>query len=195
MAFEKIVLFDGKNLDKWTKRDGSPAEWQINEDGSMTVTHEDIVCTEKYGDAHIHVEFWLPLMADKRGQGRANSGVYIHGCYECQVLDSYGVETPRDNDCSGIYEQYAPLTNANLPPETWQTYDIYFKAPVFNGDDIVENAKLTVIFNGVCVHNSIELFSNTPGGLTNYRVARGPLLLQDHGNPVRFRNIYIEKLD
>ncbi len=194
MAFEKIVLFDGTNLDMWTKTDGTPADWIINGDGSMTVNHGNIVSTVKYKDAHIHVEFYLPMMADRTGQGRANSGVYIQGCYECQVLDSYGVAQPQSWDCSGIYQQFNPLTNANLPPETWQTYDIYFRAPKYEGDQIVEDARLTVIFNGVCVHNNLTLPANTPGGISG-RVPEGPLLLQDHGDPVRYRNIYIEKLN
>ena len=197
MEFEKVVLFDGTNLDKWTRTDAnrSPAEWIIGDDGAMTVNHGNIVSTETYKDAHIHVEFWLPLMADCQGQARANSGVYVHGCYEVQVLDSYGVETPACHDCSGIYTLYAPLTNANRKPEEWQTYDIYFRAPRFNDNgEIVEDARLTLIFNGVVVHNNISLPSHTPGGMTDYRVAEGPLMLQDHGDKVRFRNVWFERL-
>ena len=198
MAFEKIVLFDGTSLDGWVKRDGSPANWHLNDDGAMTVAigEGDIISKETYKDAHIHVEFWLPNMPEAQGQGKANSGVYVHGVYECQVLDSYGVENPESWDCSGIYQQYKPLTNANLPPETWQTYDIYFVAPKFNdAGEVIEDGRMTVIFNGVCVHNNIVLKSNTPGGVIDGRLAEGPLLLQDHWNRVRFRNIWIEKLN
>ncbi|MBP3347418.1 MAG: DUF1080 domain-containing protein [Clostridia bacterium] len=196
MAFEKIVLFDGKNLDGWTKRNGEPAEWPIGEDGAMTVGHGDIVSKETYKDAHIHVEFWLPNMPEESGQGKANSGVYVHGVYEVQVLDSYGIENPESWDCSGIYQQYKPLTNANLPAETWQTYDIYFVAPKYNeAGEVIEDGRMTVIFNGICVHNNIVLYRNTPGGIKDGRHAEGPLLLQDHGNRVRFRNVWIEKLN
>lgn len=196
MAFEKIVLFDGTNLDGWTRWDGSaPQNWVIGEDGAVTVGNGNIISKEKYGDAHIHVEFWLPNMPDCTGQDNANSGVYVHGCYEVQVLDSYGVEDPQSYDCSGIYQQFKPLTNACQPAETWQTYDIYVKAPRFEDGNVVEDGRMTVIFNGICVHNNIVLKSNTPGGFTEYRVAEGPLLLQDHGNKVRYRNVWIEKLD
>lgn len=196
MGFEKIYLFNGKNLEGWKTRGGEPATWPVDNDGVVTVGHEDIISPETYKDAHIHVEFWLPNMPEATGQGKANSGVYVHGCYEVQVLDSYGIADPKNNDCSGIYEQYAPLTNANKPAEEWQTYDIYFVAPKFNDDgEVVEDARMTVIFNGICVHNNIVLKSCTPGSITGKRVAEGPLLLQDHGNRVRFRNVYIEKLN
>lgn len=197
MGFEKVVLFDGTNLDKWKKRDteNSPAEWIIGDDGAMTVNNGDIVSTETYRDAHIHVEFWLPLMANCHGQERANSGVYVHGCYEIQVLDSYGVENPTCSDCGGLYSLYAPLTNANLKPEEWQTYDIYLYAPRFNDNgEIIEDGRLTVLLNGTVIHNNIILKSHTPGGITSNRVAEGPLMLQDHGDKVRFRNVWFERL-
>ena len=108
---KKIILFDGTSLDGWAKRDGTPADW-ILEDGIMTVSHGDIVSKVTYGDALLHVEFREPDMPDEKGQGKGNSGVYVHGCYEIQVLDSYGVTKPTDGDCSAIYNMYAPLTNA-----------------------------------------------------------------------------------
>lgn len=198
MGFEKVILFDGKDLGKWTKADAerTPAEWIIGDDGAMTVNKGNIVSTETYRDAHIHVEFWLPLMAEAQGQARANSGVYVHGCYEIQVLDSYGVEAPTCSDCGGIYSLYAPLTNANLKPEEWQTYDIYFYAPRFNDNgDITEDGRMTLIHNGVVVQNNVILHSHTPGGITEYRVAEGPLMLQDHcGDKVRYRNVWFERL-
>ncbi len=199
MAFEKVVLFDGTDLSKWTKRDlTSPAEWVIGDDGAMTVKNGCIVSTEKYKDAHIHVEFWLPYMPNETDQGRANSGVYVHGCYEIQVLDIYGMPDEyalSDNKCGGIYSMYPPLCNANLEPETWQTYDIYVRAPRFNeNNEIIEDGRMTVILNGKCVQNNVILYKNTPGGVTEYRVAEGPLLLQDHGNPIRFRNVWFERM-
>ena len=98
----KIVLFDGTDLSHFTNLDGSPAQWKV-ENGTLTVTHGSIVSKETYGDAHIHVEWMEPDMPEATGQGKGNSGVYIHGCYELQVLDSYGIENPQDNDCGGIY--------------------------------------------------------------------------------------------
>lgn len=197
MEFEKVVLFDGTNLDSWTKKkDGSPAEWIIGEDGAMTVNNGDIVSTQTFKDAHIHVEFWLPYMPECKGQARANSGVYVHGCYEVQVLDSYGVQNIKTNDCAGIYQQYKPMVNANKKPEEWQTYDIYFRAPRYNeAGEIIEDARMTVIFNGICVHNNITLPAATPGGVNPDRVPEGPLMLQDHHNPVRYRNVYFERLE
>ena len=203
MGYEKVILFDGKDLSRWTQAhaDKPPAErpaanWIIGDDGAMTVNDGNIVSTETYGDAHIHVEFWLPYMPEAQGQARANSGVYVHGCYEIQVLDSYGVENPTCSDCGGIYSLYAPLTNANLKPEEWQTYDIYIYAPRFNENgDIIEDGRLTLLLNGIVVQNNVILHSHTPGGMTDYRVAEGPLMLQDHsGDRVRYRNIWFERL-
>ncbi len=125
-------------------------------------------------------------------------GVFVHGCYEIQVLDSFGIkdEHLQDNDCGALYSMYKPLTNASLPPETWQTYDIYIRAPKFDEQgNITEDAFITVIFNGKCVLNNARLYKHCGGGLFDAPVAEGPLMLQDHGSPVRFRNIWVEKLD
>ncbi len=197
MANEKIVLFDGTSVDKWVKKSsGEPCEWVINDDGSMTSYRGDIVSLETFKDAHIHVEFWLPYMPDMQGQRRANSGVYVQGCYEIQILDTYGKKDLAYDDCGAIYENYPPLVNAAYEPEKWQTYDIYFRAPKFDADgNIVEDAYMTVIFNGVCIHNNVSLPSHTPGGKTEYRVAEGPLMLQDHRCPIRFRNVWFERID
>jgi hypothetical protein len=189
----KKVLFDGTNLDNWYAHRGGPAAWTLA-DGAMTVSHDDIISRAEYGDAHIHVEFREPDMPDKKGQEKGNSGVYVHGCYEIQVLDSYGIEKPDYGDCSAIYSMYAPLVNACLPALEWQTYDIIFRAPRFDGEEVTECARLTLLHNGKVVHNNILLHRTTPGGVTDKQVARGPLLLQDHGNPVSFRNIWIEEL-
>ncbi len=197
IIMERIYLFDGTSMDKWKKRGSNdPCGW-ILENGVMTVVRgqNDIVSTETFGDAHIHVEWMEPDMPDKTGQNKGNSGVYIHGCYELQVLDSYGVEEPKNNDCGSFYEMYAPLVNACKPALEWQTYDIYFRAPRFNEDGSVkENAFVTVVQNGIMIQNNIELYQVTPGGITDGKqVAEGPLMLQDHGNPVSYRNVYIEK--
>lgn len=192
---EKIILFDGKDLSGFTHRDGSDPKWDV-EFGTATVRPGtgDIVSKVKFGDAHLHVEFRLPYMPDCHGQDRANSGVYVHGCYEVQVLDTYGKADPCDSDCSGIYSLFAPLTNASLPPLEWQTYDIAVKAPRFDADGkLTENAVITVVHNGVVVHNNLVLPRCTPGGLFSEPAAEGPVILQDHGNLVSFRNVWVIK--
>lgn len=197
MKMEKVVLFDGTNLDGWTARsNGETPDWKV-EDGIMTVGHSDIISKYEFGDAHIHVEFRCPDMPDCTGQAKGNSGVYVHGCYEVQVLDSYGIETPLNNDCSGIYSIYAPLANACKPALEWQTYDIIFRAPRFNQyGEVKEDSRMTLLHNGIVVHNNIVLPSVTPGGVTgDRRPARGPLMLQDHGNAVSFRNVWVMPLD
>lgn len=189
----KIVLFDGTDLSHFTNLDGSPAQWKV-ENGTMTVTHGNIKSKETYGDAHIHVEWMEPDMPDATGQWKGNSGVYIQGCYELQVLDSYGIEPPRDNDCGGIYSIQAPRVNACKPALEWQTYDIYLRAAKVEGDKVVEPAIVTILQNGQVIHNNLILPHHTPGGVYDRVVAEGPLMLQDHGNPVTFRNIWVEKL-
>lgn len=198
MNKEKVILFDGTDMSGWYNRgsDGVTPDWKV-EDGIVTVGHSDIVSKYEFGDAHIHVEFRIPYMPDCTGQARGNSGVYVQGCYEIQVLDSYGIEPPQNNDCSGLYSIYAPLCNACKAPLEWQTYDIIFKAARMNKyGEVAESPRLTLLHNGIVVHNNIEIPSVTPGGITNdRRVARGPLMLQDHGNAVSFRNIWVMPLE
>ena len=189
----KIVLFDGTDLSHFTQQDGSPAQWKV-ENGAMTVTHGNIVSKETYGDAHIHVEWMEPDMPEATGQWKGNSGVYIQGCYELQVLDSWGIEPPQDNDCGGIYSIKAPRVNACKPPLEWQTYDIYLRAAKVENGTVTEPAIVTILQNGQVIHNNLILPRHTPGGVYDKVVAEGPLMLQDHGNPVSFRNIWIEKL-
>ncbi len=196
MNKEKVYLFDGTDLSGWKSRwSGNTPDWKV-EDGIATVGHEDIVSDYQFSDAHIHVEFRIPDMPDCTGQAKGNSGVYVHGCYEIQVLESYGIENPHNDDCSGIYSIQAPLCNACLPAEEWQTYDIIFRAPRFNQyGEIAEDGRITLLQNGIVVHNNFILPSVTPGGITeNRRVAKGPLMLQDHGNAVSFRNVWVMPL-
>ena len=194
-APEKVILFNGENLDNWTTRDGNPAGWVV-EDGITTVTARtgDIMTKEVFGDCFLHVEFRIPDMPEAEGQAKGNSGVYIHGRYEVQVLDSYGLE-PGKGDCSAVYDCHAPLFNACKPATEWQTYDIYFRAPRYNEKgERTECARATIIQNGICVQNNILLHQATPGGYTEDPVKEGPLMLQDHGNPVSFRNVWVETL-
>ncbi|MBN1348560.1 DUF1080 domain-containing protein [candidate division KSB1 bacterium] len=185
-----VVLFDGKNLDHWLQRDGEPAKWKILEDGAMEITEHSLATKDEFGDHKLHIEFRTPQMAEKLGQARGNSGVYVFGRYEVQVLDSYGME-PADNLCGGIYSKAAPKVNACAPPGTWQTYDITFYAPQFDESGAkIKNAEITVEHNGILIHDKLVLDGITPGGVANDEVPKGGLMLQDHGDPVQYRNIW-----
>ncbi len=185
-----VVLFDGKSLDGWVKRDGkTPADWPVA-DGTFTVGHGDIQTTRQFGDFKLHLEFNVPYMPDKHGQGRGNSGVYLTGNHELQVLDSFGLKS-RNNDCGAIYQQIAPRINACKPPLEWQTYDVTFhKADVDAEGKVVKKARVTVIQNGIKIIDNAEIHP-TPGGTSARPGSDGPLLLQDHGNAVKYRNIWI----
>ncbi len=192
----KTMLFDGTNLEGWRGRDGGAALWKV-ESGILTVVPQtgDIVSRETFGDAMIHVEWREPDMPDAEGQHKGNSGVYIHGVYELQVLDSYGVEIPKDDDCGAIYQMYAPNMNACKPPLEWQTYDILFRAARFDeAGRKTEDARLSVLQNGLPILNNVVLWHPTPGGLSESDSPTGPLMLQDHNHRVSFRNIWIMRL-
>ena len=193
---DAIVLFDGKDLAGWQKRGSDePAAWKV-ENGYMEVVPGtgDIVSRERFQDFQLHVEFWLPLMADCKGQARANSGVYCQGRYEVQVLDSYGLDS-LDDDCGGIYKLAKPMVNACRPPENWQTYDIFFKAPRFNEHGTkTANARISVLHNGVWIHHDLEVPGPTGGEIDHNFAEPGPVLLQDHGDFIRYRNIWIRPL-
>lgn len=189
------VLFDGKDLSQWTSTKGGAAGWKVK-DGYMEVAAGtgDVYTREVFADFQLHLEFWLPLMASSQGQARANSGVYLQGRYELQVLDSYGLQS-LDNDCGGIYKIAAPLVNACKKPERWQSYDVAFRHVRFNTSGrLREKARVTIFHNGVMIHNNLELPGPTAGGLDADINKPGPVLLQDHGNPVRYRNIWIASL-
>ena len=190
-----IALFDGTSLDGWVQRDGQPAGWELRGDGSMEVARGDILTRRSFGDVRIHLEFRTPLMPEARGQGRGNSGVYVQGRYEVQVLDSFGLE-PMDNGCGALYRIAPPRVNASLPPLQWQTYEIIFRAPRFDpSGSKTANARITVRHNGEVIHLNRELPRLTPGGVSNEENERGPLLLQDHRDPVQYRNIWVQALD
>lgn len=185
------VLFDGKMLEGWVGRDGKPAAWPVTP-GLFTVAKGDIMTTEKFGDFQLHVEFQTPYMPNAKGQARGNSGVYLQGIYELQVLDSYGLKL-QSNDCGAIYQQIIPAVNACKPPLQWQTYDITFKAAKYDGDKLVSKARLTVVHNGLLTIDDKEIVP-TPGGTNIKEGQPGPILLQDHGNPVQYRNLWIKSL-
>jgi len=137
------------------------------------------------------VEFWLPLMADKTGQARANSGVFLQGRYEVQILDTYG-HPPEINGAGALYQVAAPRVNASRPPEQWQSYDITYRAAQFRGDEVVAKPRITVIYNGVKIHDNYELqVTATPNFVYPDFVRTGPVVLQNHQCPVRFRNIWL----
>jgi len=192
------VLFDGKDLSGWTSPDGkTAAEWNV-EDGYMEVVpgKGDIKTKETFGpDFKLHVEFWLPLMADKKSQERANSGVYLQGRYEIQVLDSYKNETYEKGECGAMYGILGTSKNANKPPEQWQTYDISFHAPrVDDQGKVTEKGRLTVVFNGEKVIDDGK-FDKVTGGAQDEEFGKpGPIRLQDHGCKVRYRNIWLKPL-
>lgn len=189
-----IVLFDGKNLDAWTKTDGkTPAAWKLLDGGVMQVNGTgNIISREKFdGKFKLHVEFRVPYEPKGTGQARGNSGVYVQGRYEVQVLDSYGLQS-KNNDCGAIYGIAAPLVNACRAPTIWQSYDIDFTAPVYQDGKRKEWPRMTVHQNGVKIHDNVEVTSaNTTAGLGGDPATPGPIMLQDHGNPVQFRNIWL----
>jgi len=186
----------GKPTDASAWRGGA---WKPQEDGSLQCEPNkgSITTKQEFEDIQLHVEFWLPLMSEAFGQGRANSGVIINNMYEVQVLDSFGL-VPSAGDCSAIYDNTRPNRNASFPPETWQTYDITFRAPRMNPDGTVrEKARITVVHNGVRVHENVTIEGATAGhppGKPPANVAKGPLQLQDHGNRVRYRNVWLKPL-
>lgn len=190
-------LFNGTNLDNWRTRDGSAAGWTV-EDGIMTVKKGtgDVVTQETFRDVQIHLEFRLPDMPEATGQAKGNSGVYIQGRYEIQVLDSYGFNIPGKGDCGGVYDVHAPLLNACKPAMEWQWYDIVFRAPRFDqaGYEIQDHARITLIQNGIVIQNNVQVTGPT-GGAMDYKLNDpGPLLLQDHGDLVSYRNIWAIEL-
>ncbi len=195
---DAVVLFDGSDLTQWIGRDGSDAAWKV-ESGYMEVNGTgDISTRAHFGDCQLHLEWATPEEVVGDSQGRGNSGVFLLGLYEIQVLDSFDNRTYADGSASSIYGQYPPLVNASRGPGEWQSYDIVFEAPAWDGDRLVKGAYLTVIHNGIVVHHRQRAVGPTGHrDLANYdtpHAVTGPLQLQDHGNPVRFRNIWMRRL-
>jgi len=188
-----VVLFDGKSLEGWVKLDGkTPAGWPVA-DGVLTVGRGNIMTQKRFGNFELHLEFNVPYMPEARGQARGNSGVFLAGIHELQVLDSYGLKL-KDNDCGAIYKQIVPAVNACKPPLQWQTYDVTFHKAVVEGGKVVKKARVTVIQNGLTTIDNAEI-STTAGGIDLPEGQDGPIMLQDHGNHVEYRNIWIKPLD
>jgi hypothetical protein len=180
-----VVIFDGAG----PANEAETLEAaRITDDGLLM---EGVTTKDGFGDARWHIEFRLPYQPKDRGQGRGNSGAYVQGCYEVQMLDSFGLDG-KNNECGGIYSVAAPAVNMCLPPLEWQTYDIEFTAPRFEGDKKVKDATMTVRHNGVLIHENAAIPKITPSGPQKTERPTGPLYLQDHGNPVRYRNIWVK---
>lgn len=196
---DATVLFDGKDLSKWQQDDGSPAKWKIG-DGYFEVVPKtgELRTKEAFGDCQLHVEFREPTPPHGESQERGNSGVFLMGLYEVQVLDSYENKTYADGQAAAIYGQYPPQVNASRPPGEWQWYDIVFHGPRFDASGkLLRKARFTVFHNGVLVQDNVEPTGPTAHGeRPPYKPTPEelPLALQDHGNPVRYRNIWIREL-
>lgn len=192
---DAIVLFDGKDLSSWKRDDGQAPRWKVG-DGFAQVKDGAIMTREEFGDIQLHIEWASPAEVKGEGQGRGNSGVYFQGRYEIQVLDSYHNPTYFNGQASAFYGHSAPLVNACKKPGEWQVYDIVFHAPKPGADGKAIPGSFTVLHNGVLVQDHIPVAGDATTAAKFSGVApKGPLLLQDHGNPVRYRNIWLRKLD
>jgi hypothetical protein len=196
---DAIVHFDGKDLSGWTNAKGLPSAWAVR-DGYMEAVKGagSIRTTREFGDCQLHVEWATPAAAVGAGQDRGNSGVFLMNTYEVQVLDSYQAKTYADGMAAALYGQFPPLVNASRKPGEWQFYDIVFHAPRFDASGtVVSRARMTVIHNGILVHDNQELTGPTAHKARppyKAHAARLPIMLQDHAHPVRFRNIWIREL-
>ncbi|MEJ7605333.1 MAG: DUF1080 domain-containing protein [Bryobacteraceae bacterium] len=194
---DAVVLFDGKDLSKWSANDG-PAKWTVAKGEMWAETKVGSIFTkEKFGDIQLHLEFATPTEIDGTSQWRANSGVLIMNRYEFQVLDSWDNPTYADGQAGAIYGQWPPLVNASRKPGEWQSYDIVFEAPKFEGAKLVKPAYATVFFNGVLMHHKQEILGPMAHRVAKPYEAHGaeePLGLQDHETRVKFRNIWVRRL-
>jgi hypothetical protein len=194
---DAVVLFDGKDLSHWRDTSGNPAPWKL-EEGTMVAETGDIVSTEKFADMQLHLEFKEPIPDKGAGQDRGNSGVFLFGLYEVQVLDCYSNKTYADGTTGAIYGQHPPLANACRPPGEWQTYDIIFTPPHFDAAGKLQSpACVTVFYNGVAVQNHQSIRGNTHHRTLGVYTPVGPtapIRLQFHHHPVRFRNIWARSI-
>ena len=196
---DAIVLFNGTDASQWTDAEGGPVKWNIS-NGAMTVVAKTgiIKTKQKFGDCQLHIEWRTPAEIKGEGQGRGNSGIFLMEKYELQVLDSYESKTYINGQAGSIYKQLPPLVNATRPPGEWQTYDVIFTAPRFYDNGLVKSqATITVLHNGVLVQNNATIWGATQYiGIAWYEKhgEKESIVLQDHGNPVSFRNIWIRPL-
>jgi len=196
---DAIVLFDGSDLSQWTDDKGNESKW-IVKDNAVTINPETgkLVSRQQFGSCQLHIEFRTPIEIDDEGQGRGNSGIFLQGKYEVQVLDSYENRTYSNGQAGSIYKQHPPLVNVSRKPGEWQMYDIIFNAPLFNDKGSLKNpGNVTLFHNGVLVLNHVELKGSTVfTGEPKYEAhgPKRPLELQDHDNPVSYRNIWIREL-
>jgi len=196
---DAIVLFDGKDLSQWRSQDGTPAKWLVRDGYAEVAAGTGPIITRRdFGSMQLHIEWATPTPPKGEGQERGNSGVFLMTHYEIQVLDSYHNETYADGQAGAVYGQTPPLVNASRPPGQWQTYDIIFHRPRFGPDGrVLRPARVTVLHNGVLVQDNTEITGRTVhGAVAHYapHADRLPLGLQDHENPVRYRDIWIREL-
>jgi hypothetical protein len=197
---DAVVLFDGSDLSKWVAMNGEPTKWIVRDGAMECVPGSGYIRTVQcFGDAQVHVEFATPAKPEGSSQGRGNSGFFFGGTrYEIQVLDSFENKTYADGSCASIYNQYPPLVNASRSPGQWQGYDIIWTAPRFEADGKLRSpAHVTLFHNGVLVHHNVELIGDTgwvTRGPYHAHPEKLPISIQDHGNPVRFRNIWVREL-
>ncbi len=198
---DAIVLFDGHDLSQWTHQGGSAPKWTVN-NGEMIVKSGtgDVFSKPVFRNAQIHIEFATPNMPQVHGQARANSGVYLQGRYEIQILDSYQNPTYEAGSAGSVYQQHSPLVNVTRPPEQWQSYDIIFHAPGCTDNKVTSPARVTILQNGVLIQDNVTISGPTGGGARDNACDPGPLRLQDHNHPdvketfLRFRNIWMRPL-
>ena len=195
---DALVLFDGTDLSAWRSVDGGPANWSVD-NGFVEVKpgSGDIETLEVFADVQLHIEWATPVAVSGEGQGRGNSGVFLMGRYEVQILDSHANRTYSNGQAASVYKQHIPLVNASRGPGQWQTYDIIFMAPRFNATGrVMRPAEITVLHNGVVVQNRVSIQGPTQFvGKPQYEAhGAAPIKLQDHANPVRFRNMWVRRL-
>ena len=193
---DAIVLFDGKDLSKWRGKGDNEARWIVADGCMITNRTGNVFTKEEFGDVQLHVEWATPTEIKGKGQGRGNSGVYLQGRYEIQVLDSYQNSTYTNGQAGAFYGKFAPLVNPCRKPGEWQTYDIIFHAPkpAADGKEVIPGS-FTVLYNGVLVQDHVPVKGSTTASAFKGAAPKGPLMLQDHGNPVRYRNIWIRPLN
>jgi hypothetical protein len=196
---DAVVLFDGTSLDKWRAIDGGPAKWIIKDGVMESVPGSGYIFTkEEFGDFQLHVEWASPARVEGNSQGRGNSGVFLQGLFEVQVLDSFENITYADGQAGAIYGQYPPLVNASRKPGEWQSYDIIFRRPHYDESGVLkQQARMTVLHNGVLIQDNVRPLGPT-SWLQHHPYTKSaeklPLSFQDHGNPVRYRNVWLREL-